>query len=324
MTWQTHSLTIGLPQTNYRNLAEARLLMEAGNFFWWSLGHAIGRPVSQLRSPVGDPLYATIFFLEEIYPPERTLSTFRLDDQLRFAVGLRAISTLSVEGRVIFDQQERLAEGADWEALWRATPPAHPTILFGSLFGTPAADNHQLKLSVPGNASLKSLPHVPLEDNTSQLARLAQRSGQLDLIGVEWMTLDPAPREISYAIDPDRDTNAAGLIYFANFVSLLESGERQAIASPVAGGSDTRSYDPSTRQLAHRRIAYYGNAGLSDQLLISVQRCVLPGAPQQLGVRSRISRQGDGQLICLSEAMFLMGPVAPTTSPAAHAQISAR
>ena len=309
MTWRRYSLTVGLPQTNYRHLAEAKILMEACNFFWWSLGEGIGRPVSQLRAAAGDPLYATIFFVEEVYPRERTLGTFRLDDRLRFAVALRAITGLSVEGRVLFDREDRLADGSDPEALWRATPAAHPTILFGSLFGTPQSDNSALKLSAPGNASLSALPRLPLEENKLQIARTAQQSGQLGVIREDWVPLDPAgPHEANYVIDADRDTNAAGLVYFANYVSFLEIGERQAIPAAAADGRSRTRADLDGRQLLHRRIAYYGNAGLSDRIVISVSRFA-PAADQRLlGVRCRLNRARDGTQIGLSEAIFLLSP----------------
>ena len=114
MTPQAFELTIGLPQTNYRGLAEPRLLMEACHVFWQALGEAIGRPISALRSAAGDPVYATIVYIDERFPDGRTLDQFRLDDRLRLFVELRAIRNLAVEEH----RRYRRLGGADVEAFF--------------------------------------------------------------------------------------------------------------------------------------------------------------------------------------------------------------
>ena len=56
-------------------------------------------------------------------------------------------------------------------------------------------------------------------------------------------------REHRYPIDVDRDTNGAGLVYFANYVAFMDTAERLALDGVAP-----------ERSLRHRRIAYYGNA----------------------------------------------------------------
>ena len=305
MSWRHYSLTIGLPQTNYRQLAEARLLMEAGNFFWWALGEVIGRPVSQLRTAAGEPLYAVVYFVEETFPEDRLLSAFTLDDRLRFYVGLRATSSLGVEAHVVFDQEDHFTNGLSSEVLDSGQPP-HPTIRFGSVFATPEHNGTQLRLAQPSNADLSLLEPITPEENPSRLTRIAQASGHLGLIGEDWPPLDvDGSTMATYSIDPDRDTNSTGLVYFANFVALLEIGERSAI--PVrtrTGGTLDMGADLSGRHLLKRRIAYYVNAGLSDHVMIAVSRFAIPDHDDRVGLRYRLTRAKDSQLICLSEAVM--------------------
>ena len=60
------------------------------------------------------------------------------------------------------------------------------------------------------------------------------------------------------------------------------------------------------RSLSHRRIAYYGNADVSDTIDVRVTVLRDPASPQSLGFRYAIQRHEDGQTICLSEAVKVM------------------
>ena len=299
MASQAYPLTIGLPQTNYRNFAEASLLMEAGHFFWQALGEAIGRPVAQLRAATGEPVYAVIYFVEETFPEDHVLATFGLDDRLQFDVSLRAMGTLAVEARVAFDREDDLA-----------TASPHPVMRFGSVFATPQPETRQLKLAAPANAEVSRLTPLPPEENPARLTREAQATGRFGLIDeAAWPTLDlNGPTIVSYAIDPDRDTNATGLVYFANFVRMLETGERAAIPQPTRFGDRRSEAVLRDRHVLQRRIAYYGNAGASDRIAISVTRFGVPNRADLLGLRYRLNREGEVQPICLSEAILRFGP----------------
>lgn len=306
--WREYALTVGLPQTNYRNLAEAKLLMEACNFFWRGLGEAIQCPVAQLRSAQGDPVYATIAFVEERFPMDRTLQTFHLDDRLRCLLRIRAIKNLATECLMMFDREDRLAAPLDAALSFDGAPP-YPVVRFGSIFAAPGPGNGRLKLTVPANATFQDLAALPLEDNPIQVTRRAQETGRLDVIPPNWVSLDAdAPPEVSYTIDPDRDTNAAGLVYFANYIAFLEMGERSALPRASAWPHPSTSADPAGRQLLHRRVAYFENAGLSDRVAISVSRFASPTRPDQLGLRYQLVRASDRKLICLSEALMTFAP----------------
>ena len=296
--WRSYPLTIGLPQTNHRNFSETSLLMEAGHCFWQALGDAIGRPVSQLRAADGTPVYAVMYFVEERFPDDRTLGSFRLDDRLRFHVALRAMGAMATEARVIFDREDRFAHG--WDLDEEGT---HPAVRFGSVFGGLQSRTRRLTPAAPVNADLSRLPALALEAYPSRLTREAQTSGRLGLIDADWPSLDlDGPARATYRIDPDRDTNATGLVYFANFARMLEAAERIAIPRPSR--QETFCSAPiRERQVLIRRIAYYGAPGSSDAIAIEVARCSVPERPGVMALRYRLSREEDAQLIGLSEAL---------------------
>ena len=307
--WRTYPLSIGLPQTNFRGFAESRLLMEACHLFWAALGEAIGTPVSRLRNASGAPVYATIAFVEERYPADRTLEIFTLDDRLTVMVGLRFTRNVAVEARVLFDREDRLKAGCDPEAAWEQG--TFPRVRFSSMFASPANGGRDLVLAAPANATFKELPVLPLEAHASPLLRLAQETGRLEVIPSDWESRGAAV-ETPYEIDPDRDTNAAGLVYFANYVSFLELGERRALASGSSGMSEAAL---AGRRLRERRVAYLGNASPTDRLTIAVSRWGSTQAPGRIGLRGLISREGEMKPLCVSESIVDMPIVRNATQP---------
>ena len=302
---RAYPLTIGLPQTNYRRFAEVRMLMEAGNFFWWALGEAIGRPVAQLRSATGQPVYATISFLEERFPDDRGLGSFGLDDRLRFLVGLRAAGPLAVEAHVVFDREHVFSAREDPEVWWGSSPPVHPQVRFVSVFASPVADGAPWQLAMPTNAILKTLEPMPHDANPLQLARSAHTTGRLGLVPEAWVGPDRDEAvTVAYTIDPDRDTNAAGLVYFANYIAFIEAAEREALRASMPGRDAWTERELAGRHLQGRRVAYYGNVSSTERLVLAVSRFASEVDPQPIGLRTRVSRARDGSLVCLSEALM--------------------
>jgi len=269
----TYDLTLGLPHTNHRFFAEPFLLKFAGHFQWQSLAAAAGLPLSSLRTIDGGEVYASFYFIETVIPAESPLESFRLDDTVRFRIALRAFKNIAFEGRVHFDRPERLSE-------------ASPFIRFANIFITPEQGNSRLRVAPPAQADFHEVPLLPNEENPYQLTRAASESGSLGLLDDGWLPVTTY-RHV-YPIDVDRDTNGAGLVYFANYVAFMDTAERHAIPRE------------RERSLRRRRIAYYGNAAVDDTLTIDV---AVFRRDLQLGFRYVIRREEDGGMICLSEAI---------------------
>lgn len=273
----TYDLTLGLPHTNHRFFAEHLLMKYAGHFQWQSIAAAAGMPLSSLRTTAGGEVYASFYYIETIVPASAPLESFRLDDTVRFSVALRAFKNIAFEGRLRFDRPETLSE-------------ASPSIRFANIFITPEKGNSRLRVAPPAQADFRELPPLPNDENPYHLTRAASESGSLGLIDDAWRI--EASREHRYTIDVDRDTNGAGLVYFANYVAFMDTAERLALD----GAAPERS-------LRHRRIAYYGNADVSDTLTIAVDVLRSGAQPEALALRYKIRRDEDGQTICLSEAI---------------------
>jgi len=272
-----YDLTLGLPHTNHRFLSEHHLLKYAGHFQWSSIAAAAGLPLSALRTTNGGEVYASFYYIEERIPDSAPLESFRLDDAVRFAISLRAFKNIAIEGQIQFDRPENL--GAD-----------SPFIHFANIFITPEKGNSRLRVAPPAQADFASLPLLPNEENPFQITRAAEQSGSLGVIDDSWTPIGAYDHR--YTIDVDRDTNGAGLVYFANYVAFMDTAERLALRS--------LGIDAKTRSLRRRRIAYYGNADVEDTITIHVE---VLRSDARLGFRFRLVRDEDQQMICLSEAI---------------------
>lgn len=303
-----YDLVLGLPHTNHRGLAEHLLLMYAGHFQWASIARAIGRPLSELRTRDGGEVYATFYFIEERFPDTAPIDGFRLDHHLTFAVFLRAFKNLAVEGQVFFDHQARIAAtlastGArpDPDAMAR-----HPYIRLASIFITPVAGNRRLRVAPPANADFSGLATLPDDDNPYHVTKAAEASGRLGVLDGAWEPADRRPTFTHrYAIDSDRDTNGAGLVYFANYVAFMDAAERAALTENCL-----RTLAPAEvagRVIERRRVAYYGNVDVTDSLRTEVSLFVRPDDRRRVGLRYVIRRDQDDRLICLSEAIKTLG-----------------
>lgn len=288
-----YELVLGLPHTNRDGLAEHLLLAYAGHLQWASLAAAIGVPLSSLRTLQGGEVYATFFFIEEQFPRDRSISFFGLDDRLAFSVSLRAFKSMAIEGHIVFDLAPRFSQDG-----------AHPTIRFANIFITPERGNRLLRVAPPANADFSSLPFLPNAENPYHLTKEAERTGSLGLLGDGWTMVDPtAPFEARYTIDPDRDTNGAGLVYFANYVSFMDAAEQSAWSAVCA---PRHSREAGRRSLLSRRIAYYGNVDVDDTVMTQVTLYRRHDDPDVVGMKYVVRRQHDGYVICRSEAVKLV------------------
>ena len=287
-----YELVLGLPHTNHRGFAEHLALAHLGHLYWTSIARAIGRPLSALRSPAGDEVYATFYFVEETFPESALLDSFKLDDRLAISVALRAFKGMAVEGEVTF-HDARGPRGA--------RPDAVPRARFASIFITPVAGNSALRVAAPANADFSAIPLLPPDENPHHITRRAEEIGSLGLLGAEWEPMPGDPLEESLAIDPDRDSNGAGLVYFANYVAFMNRTERAMMRA--AGFPEV---DILSRAVRARRIGYYGNAGLDGRLRTRVVAFRTPGRAREVGFRYAIRREEDDTLICLSEAVKVL------------------
>jgi probable biosynthetic protein (TIGR04098 family) len=287
-----YELVLGMPHTNHQGFAEPLALAQLAHLYWASIAQAIGRPLSALRSAAGEKVYATFYFIEERFPEHVMLDTFNVDDRLAIVVSLRAFKSMAIEGQISFGDACR-PRGKKPEEL--------PRVRFASIFITPSAGNNALRIAIPADTDFTSIPPLPTHDNPYHLTKQAEASGHVGLLGAEWTPIPGSTLEECLPVDPDRDSNGAGLVYFANYLAFMNSAERAAMRHAGCPESDILH-----RAVRARRIAYYGNAGLMGRLRTRVVAFRASGRPRELGFRYDIRRDEDGALICLSDVVKML------------------
>src|SRR4051794_27944989 len=297
----TYDLTLGLPHTNYRQLSEHLLLQYAGHFQWQAIPDAAGMPLPVPRTMQGGEVYASFYYIEEKIPESAPLEGFRLDDTVRFIINLRAYKNIAIEGRIVFGHPHDLNDPARVKkaAAVENDDRDLPFIHFANIFITPEKGNSRLRVAPPAQADFSGLPSLPNEENPYHITREASETRSLGLLTGDWIEQSSYVHE--YAIDVDRDTNGAGLVYFANYIAFMDSAERVALQSSAV--DEYRRPHTPHRSLRHRRIAYYGNADVFDTLRIRVTILRSGSRPELIGFQYVIERQEDDQMICLSEAI---------------------
>jgi probable biosynthetic protein (TIGR04098 family) len=79
-------------------------------------------------------------------------------------------------------------------------------------------------------------------------------------------------RTIEHAINPDRDLNGVGLVYFANYVAFMDLAERKTL-------QDAGIYAATASTLASRcaaAVGFYGRAQRHDSVAVDVEAWRLP------------------------------------------------
>jgi probable biosynthetic protein (TIGR04098 family) len=306
----TYDLLIGLPHTNFHQLAEHLMLMHLGHFQWQSIARSIGSPLSALRTVDGGEVYATFYYIEERIPETAPLYGFKLDDTLRVFVTLRAFRNIAFDGRLVFHHASYFEEHAihtDEELVRVYSARSCPSIHFANVFVTPHGGNAALKLAPPANASFEGIPSLPNHENAYNITRLVEQSGTFGNFDAQWACLNPdRPFVMTYAINPDRDSNGAGLVYFANYLAFLDAAERGAVEQ--YGASRWSASSLRTRTLRFRQLAYFGNADLDDTIRISIHVYHHTADARLMGFRYAIIRERDAMRICISEAIKAVVP----------------
>ncbi len=274
------TLELGMPMLGRAGLNENALLKLIGHDRWETLSRLGGVRTSQIRDAFDNRLYATYCFVELALAPDRPLSAYDENDSLNFS---RA--DLYHYSRVYLDGKYVLANGGPFEI--RCT----------NVFIYQLAGPQQLKMAQPDNLNFDAMRELPEQPDSLGLCRAAKSAGTFHAEGFDG--IDLGSRDVIYKIDPDRDANGAGLIYFANFVCFLDAAERALLNDCQLPGELVEA-----RSTYMRKIGYFGNAQVTDQLQIqiSAKAGIFEDSHLLLSFDYRINRASDGKMILVSSS----------------------
>jgi probable biosynthetic protein (TIGR04098 family) len=279
-----------MPHTQSGGLSEVALLAFTGDLRWCDIGTATGRPAAHHKDAEERAVYASFYFAEIADLPARGLGAFEPDDELE------VVSSLTRFGRSMLDGEHRLYRAGTLPAELPAELPPAPRVRLSNVFVCEGTGPDDLRITFPANGRVEDIPASAAEPDSYRIIKEARHAGHFFAPPPGATPLWSGARSVSYRINPDRDVNGVGLIYFANYVAFMDLAERTALEET----GRWRPTDLDGRVTLRRRIGYYGNAQRHDTLVIEVEAFELPPPSGRLLLHYRIRREGDGRLIAVS------------------------
>jgi probable biosynthetic protein (TIGR04098 family) len=306
-------LEIGMPLTGRNNLAETPLLQHLGDRRWRQLSEIIGVPSRHIVDDQGERLYATFFYVEVAFPPERPMAAFGENDRFRVVSTIARYGTSMVDGVSFLlpvDGTARLASevpSPPFSSIGEAIAAGVPAVRLSNIFVRQFGGAEWLKKGRPAHPRFAEIPALSEPPDSYLLTKQAEQAGHLGLAGAGWTPMTDGPVQRDYRLIPDRDLNGAGLVYFANYPMFLDICERDVLLSaPLPLSEDL----VDRRTVIRRQSAYLNNASSSDTLRIEIEPWArvagAPGTPGHealdlhLHVNCRMYRRSDNRLMMVS------------------------
>jgi probable biosynthetic protein (TIGR04098 family) len=309
----THDVEIGMPLTGRNNLAETPLLQYLGDRRWRQLSEIVGVPSRDIVDDQGERLYATFFYVEVAFPPERPMAAFGENDRFRVTSTVARYGTSMVDGVSYLLPVDGTADAASgvpappFSSIPEAIAAGVPAVRLSNIFVRQFGGAEWLKKGRPAHPRFADIPALSEPPDSYVLTKQAEQEGRFGLAGDGWIPMTDGPVERDYRLIPDRDLNGAGLVYFANYPMFLDICERDVLLSAPWPFSEQLV---DRRTVIRRQSAYLNNASSSDTLRVDIEPWVraagVPGAPRNepvdlhLHVNCRMYRRSDNRLMMVS------------------------
>jgi len=298
-------IEVGMPLTGRNNLGEAPLLKLAGDLQWRHTAQLSGVPSAETVDDEGNRLYATFYFVECVMPEPLGMAAFGENDQFSIVSSLSRFGSSMLEGEHVLAPLGADTVGLDVHTL--------PVVRLSNSFVRQWEGAGWLKKSRPASARFALIPELHEPPEAYRLLKTAGNGQSILARPLDAVALIDTASTIEMSIEPDRDLNGAGLLYFANYPVFLDMAERTVLSKL---GLDQALLD--RRSLLHRRSAYLSNASADDTLEVSVLPSMWAkeaneSGPASIGLHVELvmCRRSDGRQMMVSSARKTFSEVTP-------------
>ena len=285
-----------MPHTIAGAMSEIALLAHVQDLQWTEIGRLTGTPASRLRDADGREVYASIYYVEIDGFPPVGLRAFGPDDDLE------VVSALGRYGSTMLEVEHRLVAAGSPSEEPPTNRAAAPYVRLSNVLVALGTGPDDLRIATPANARLDAIPLLATQPESYRLTRAASNRGSFGPAPGDARPLGTPGFAVTLPINPDRDLNGVGLLYFANYVAFLDAAERAALTAADACASDALD----GRVTLRRQIGFYGNCRASDTLHVEVDAFGL--GDDRLLLHHRVHRASDGRLIAVSRAEKRLRP----------------
>jgi acyl carrier protein len=304
-------IEVGIPLMGRNNLAETPLMKLLGEMRWNHIHQFSGVPSRHLVDETGERLYATFYYLWMWFPRQTPMASFGENDRLTIVNTLSSYGNSVMDGYSFFypaswppEKKIPLKNGKQAEEI------GIPYIRSSNIFVKMLQGASWLKKSRPAQAGVNNIPKLAEVPESYPLIKKASEDGRFGSPPEHFSRITPERLQIEYQIEPDRDLNGVGLLYFANYCMIQDIAERRLLPDkpliPIAHDLlDART--PVTRESA-----YLANAHQSDSIVVSIDAWMenpfLSGhaapemAPIRLFMNYEMVRRSDGRKMLVSSA----------------------
>jgi probable biosynthetic protein (TIGR04098 family) len=262
-------LEIGIPHMGRNNLGETPLMVLLGDMRWSHITQFTGVPSKQLVDETNDRLYATFYYVQMRFPRETPMASFGENDRLTI------VNTLTSYGNSVMDGYSFL-----YPASWpmekkiplkngkQAEELGIPYIRSSNIFVKMLKGASWLKKSRPAQPGADNIPKVAEMPDSYPRIKQASEEGNFGPPPEHFSLITPETLRLEYQIEPDRDLNGVGLIYFANYCMIQDIAERRLLPEEplIPIGHDLLD----ARTVVSRQSAYLANAHQSDSIFVSI------------------------------------------------------
>jgi probable biosynthetic protein (TIGR04098 family) len=295
-------LQLGMPHTRCHAISEIALLSHAAHLRWGDISTLSGTAASRQRDAEGRPVYASIYYVDIAGFPAAGLGAFGPDDELE------VVSTLGRFGRSMMDGEHRMYPVGVLPAELPATLPDAPRVQLSNVLVAVGKGADDLRIAWPENARIEEVPVLPAEPESYRTIKRARQEGRFFSAPEGATPLWSGAQSAVCAVNPDRDLNGVGLLYFCNYVAFMDFAERKLLEE----GSFFSPEELDRRVTVRRQIGFYGNAQPHETLEIEVEAASLAGDVGRLILHHRVRRRSDQRLIAVgSVEKTLYGPAGP-------------
>ena len=310
----TERLEIGMPLTGINQLSENGLLKYVGDLRWRHLAAASGIPGRKITDEMGNRLYPTFFYVELSFPPDKPMACYGENDVFDTvdSAGRYGLSMLDGVAYLI-PPDKRDSITRPLTGLADAASHGIPAVRMSNVFVMKFNGAEWLRKGRPKDGLIDSMRELQIAPDSYAIVKRAEMNGYIDLPDRGYTPLHDRPLEFDYRIEPDRDVNGVGLLYFANYPLFLDLGERDALRKAPGKWQDGLI---NKRTVVSRKIAYLNNASWQDALRITTRvwisdpHLIEDGKSSFDAVRvfsnQQMYRISDGRLICVCSSDKLL------------------
>jgi len=302
---------VGIHHMGRNNLSETPLMMLLGDMRWSHLYQFTGVPSKQLVDETNDRLYATFFYLWMKFPRETPMASFGENDRLTIVNTLNSYGNSVMDGYSFFypaswprEKKIPLKNGRQAEEI------GIPYIRSSNIFVKMLQGASWLKKSRPSQPGVDNIPKIAEVPDSYPILKKASQEGNFGPPPEHFSLITPETLQIEYQIEPDRDLNGVGLLYFANYCMIQDIAERRLLADKPLIPICHDLLD--ARTVVSRQSAYLANAHQSDSIFVSIDAWLenpfLSGhpapemAPIRLFMNYEMVRRSDGRKMLVSSA----------------------